>query len=299
MENIDVLKGTQRGVPAYRLLNANVFISPTGYHYIDYLDPVDEVSAEGNSADALTHEEVSYIECLLQAHSERFDGHVNIVKQYLPSLGGRKILDIGCGGGLFLAKLQREGASVSGIELSASRARYARGKYDLDIVTRPIEDPYWVSQAEAFDAVTLWDVIEHVNYPVRTLESAIRTVRPGGWLFVDTPCRDSFYHRCGELTYKMSSGRFPTFLNSMYSAQKFGHKQIFSTGEMRSLFESLGPRVMELKKFHELSFPYRMYLEKMFKPKLLVEVLLPVVQGLLYLFPVKNKMLVVAQKQVT
>ncbi len=68
---------------------------------------------------------------------------------------------------------------------------------------------------------------------------------------------------------------------------------------MRSLFESLGLRVVELKKFHELSFPYRMYLEKMFKPKLLVEVLLPIVQGLLYLFPVKNKMLVVGQKQAT
>ena len=110
---------------------------------------------------------------------------------------------------------------MSGIELSASRAHYAKGKYDLNIVRRPIEDPYWLSQAEAFDAVTLWDVIEHVNYPVRTLESAVRTLRAGGWLFIDTPCRDSFYHRCGELTYKFSSGRCPTFLNSMYSAQKF------------------------------------------------------------------------------
>jgi 2-polyprenyl-3-methyl-5-hydroxy-6-metoxy-1,4-benzoquinol methylase len=297
MENLDSLKGTQSGMPAYRLLNANVFISPTGYHYIDYLDPVEEVCIEANGADALTYEEISYIEGLLQSHSERFDGHVNIVKQYLPSIEGRKVLDIGCGGGLFLAKIKQEGGIASGIELSASRAHYARGKYDLDIVGRAIEDPYWLSRSEAFDAVTLWDVIEHVNYPVQTLESAARTLNAGGWLFIDTPCRDSFYHRCGELTYKLSCGRCPTFLNSMYSAHKFGHKQIFSTVEMKTIFESSGLKVVELKKFHELSFPYRVYLEKMFNSKLLVELFLPIVHSLLYMCPVKNKMLVVAQKQ--
>ena len=57
MENLDSLKGTQNGMPAYRLLNANVSISTTGYHYIDYLDPVEEVCVEANSADALTHDE--------------------------------------------------------------------------------------------------------------------------------------------------------------------------------------------------------------------------------------------------
>lgn len=297
MENIDSLKGIQRGMPAYRLSNANVFISPSGYHYIDYLDPVEHASPEENDEASLTYEEILYIERLLQSHSERFDNHVTIVKNHMSSIASRQILDIGCGGGLFLARLKHEGAVVRGIELSASRAHYGRTKHDLDIVSRPIEDPYWLSQSGVFDAITLWDVIEHVNYPLLTLESAAKTLKTGGYIFIDTPCRDSFYHWFGECTYKVSNGKFPTFLNSMYSAQKFGHKQIFSTPEMKLLLENIGLEVVELRKFHELSFPYRVYLGKMFKSNLLVELLLPIVQSFLCLFPVKNKMLVIARKQ--
>jgi 2-polyprenyl-6-hydroxyphenyl methylase/3-demethylubiquinone-9 3-methyltransferase len=138
-------------------------------------------------------------------------------------------------------------------------------------------------------------VIEHVNYPEQTLQCAANVLKPGGLLLIDTPCRDSFYHRFGEFTYKLTRGKYPTFLNAMYSSHRCGHKQIFSTNEMRLLFESAGLAVIDLHKFHELSFPYEFYLRKLFKSPLLVNLLLPFVQVFFRIFKIQNKMLVIGR----
>ena len=296
MEHIDTLKHSTTGKPSYRLANANVFVSPRGYHYIDYLDPVESLSPEIDES-VLTEEEITYIEKSLQSNSERFENQANIVKSYTHSICNKRFLDIGCGGGLFLSKLSKEGAITLGIELSDSRAHYARTKHALEIIKRPIEDGYWQAQHSSFDVVTLWDVIEHVNYQESTLRLSANMLKSGGLLFIDTPCRDSLYHRFGEITYKISNGKYPTFLNSMYSAHPFGHKQIFSTSEMKDLFEKANLEVISLKRFHELSFPYSFYLKKMLKSDLLVKLSLPIVSALLFLFPVKNKMLVIGRKR--
>ncbi len=83
----------------------------------------------------------------------------------------------------------------------------------------------------------------------------------------------------------------------MYSDHAFGHKQIFSTFELKGLLEKLGFEVIEAKKFHELSFPYIFYLRKIFKLEALAKFMLPLVSLLLVVFPVRNKMLVIAKKR--
>lgn len=298
MKNIDSVKkrASENRRVQYRLRNANVYVSEDGFHFIDYLDPVSEISSKID-ASQLTKEESSYIETQLQANAHKFKNQVSILKKHL-SLKSAKVLDIGCGGGLFLSLLKQEGAEVTGIELSDSRAHYAKTKHDLQIYKQPIEIEFWQKGfISHFDAVTLWDVIEHVNYPYRTLQSAVNVLKPGGLLLIDTPCRDSFYHQFGELTYRLSGGRFPTFLNAMYSSHLFGHKQIFSTAEMKELFESVGLEVIDLHKFHELSFPYDFYLRKLFKSEILVKILLPIVRAFFWLFKIRNKMLVIGKKQ--
>jgi 2-polyprenyl-6-hydroxyphenyl methylase/3-demethylubiquinone-9 3-methyltransferase len=263
-ENIDALKIQPAGRArlTYRLRSANVYVSPGGYHFTDSLDPVGQISPAIDSSQ-LTDRESAYIETQLQANTRRFTQQVSILKKQLP-LQNARVLDIGCGGGLFLALLRHEGSSVMGIELSDSRAHYATTKHELKIYKHPIESDFWQKgYADHFDAVTLWDVIEHVNYPFETLQSAVNVLKPGGMLFVDTPCRDSLYHQTGEITYRLSGGRFPTFLNAMYSSHLFGHKQIFSTAEMKDLLEAAGLHVEELRKFHELSFPYEFYLKRL------------------------------------
>jgi cyclopropane fatty-acyl-phospholipid synthase-like methyltransferase len=296
-ENLDALKQrpAEHAHLRYKLKNANVYVSEAGYHFTDYLDPVDEISPE-IEASQLTEEESAYIETQLHANSQKFQHQVNVLKKHL-ALQSAKVLDIGCGGGLFLSLLKREGAEGVGIELSDSRAHYAAAKHGLEIHKRPIESDFWQDgYARYFDAVTLWDVIEHVNYPVKTLQCAAHVLKEGGLLFIDTPCRDSFYHQAGELTYRLSGGRLPTFLNAMYSSHLFGHKQIFSTGEMKELFRSCGLEVIELQKFHELSFPYEFYLRKLLRSETLIRLLLPIVKAFFWLFKIRNKMLVIGRK---
>ena len=295
--NIDSLK--QRPADSarltYKLRNANVYVSPEGFHFIDYLDPVEEISPEIDPTQ-LTEQDAAYIETQLQANLDKFKNQADILARYLP-LQNAKVLDIGCGGGLFLALLKQKGAQVIGIELSDSRAQYAATKHGLPIDKHPIENDFWQKgYAGYFDAVTLWDVIEHVNYPEQTLRSAANVLKPGGLLLIDTPCRDSYYHQVGELTYRLSGGKFPTFLNAMYSSHLFGHKQIFATQEMKDLFTSVGLKVIELRKFHELSFPYDFYLRKFFRSDFLVNLLFPFVKAFFALFKIRNKMLVIGKK---
>ena len=296
-ENIDALKKhlSEGARFKYKLKNANVYVSANGFHFIDYLDPVEEISPKID-ASQLTDAEFAYIETQLQANLKKFKNQAEIVAKHL-SLQKAKVLDIGCGGGLFLSLLKQAGTEVTGIELSDSRAQYAKTKHGLEIDKRPIENEFWQkSNANHFDAVTLWDVIEHVNYPLEALQSAANVLKHGGLLLIDTPCRDSFYHQFGALTYRLSGGRFPTFLNAMYSSHLFGHKQIFSTNEMKELFESVGLEVIDLHKFHELSFPYEFYLKKLFKSEAVVRLLLPAVRVFFKIFKIQNKMLVIGRK---
>jgi len=296
-ENLDALKKNPARTARlrYKLRNANVYVSAGGYHFTDYLDPVAEISPEIDGA-RLTNAEAAYIETQLQANTQKFSHQVEILRNHLPARNA-KVLDIGCGGGLFLSLLKQERGNVAGIELSDSRAQYAATKHGLEIHKQPIESDFWQKgYRDHFDAVTLWDVIEHVNYPFQTLQCAANVLKPGGVLLIDTPCRDSLYHRVGEITYRLSGGRFPTFLNAMYSSHLFGHKQIFSTGEMKDMFASSGLQVMELQKFHELSFPYEFYLKKLLRSGALVKLLLPAVRAFFWLFKIRNKMLVIGRK---
>ena len=296
-ENIDALKRhpLQGATLTYKLKNSNVYVSAEGFHFIDYLDPVEEIPPEVDTS-KLTNEESSYIETQLQSNPQKFDNQVKNFRIHLP-IRDAKVLDIGCGGGLFLSMLKQEGAEVIGIELSDSRAQYAKTRHNLEIHKHPIESDFWQEgYTNHFDAVTLWDVIEHVNYPVQTLQCAANVLKQGGLLLIDTPARDSFYHRFGEITYRLSGGRFPTFLNAMYSSHLFGHKQIFSTTEMKALLEAIGLEIVELHVFHEVTFPYDFYLRKFFRSEVIVKILSPAVRTFFWLFKIRNKMLVIGRK---
>ena len=103
-ENIDELKKhpSKNARLRYKLKNANVYVSQGGYHFTDYLDPVEEISPEIDAA-RLTDRESAYIETQLHANAQKFIHQVEVLKKQL-SIENADVLDIGCGGGLFLSK---------------------------------------------------------------------------------------------------------------------------------------------------------------------------------------------------
>lgn len=278
----------------YKLLNTNVLVCPDcGFYYINHLDPESDSKVD---SDALTEKQREYIKNALQSNRERFRKEIEIVES-CTELQSSKVLDVGCGGGMFLSMLKERGAHVRGNELSDSRITFARTEYGLDVQKYPVEHSFWQENfREAFDVITLWDVIEHVNFPVETIRAAVNLLRPGGSICLDTPCRDGFYHRLGVVLYKLTRGKIRSFMDLYYSSQPGGHKQIFTTSEIKNLLEGAGLTVIRLDKLHELALPLRFSLRKIVHSRILASVLVPPCGLFLWFSRIRNKMLAIARK---
>jgi 2-polyprenyl-3-methyl-5-hydroxy-6-metoxy-1,4-benzoquinol methylase len=98
---------------------------------------------------------------------------------------GTNLLDIGCAQGFFLFSASKAGYTTKGIEISQDAAEYARREFDLDIEAKPFEELRFAENH--FDVVTLWQVLEHVPYPLMVLKEVHRILKPGGLLVVSTP----------------------------------------------------------------------------------------------------------------
>jgi 2-polyprenyl-6-hydroxyphenyl methylase/3-demethylubiquinone-9 3-methyltransferase len=100
----------------------------------------------------------------------------------LGGFSGKRILDIGCGGGIFAEPLAAAGASVVGIDPSEGSIEVAR----QHAAQEELEIDYRVAYAESFDtderfdAVMAVDVLEHVDDVDATLAASARVLRPGG-----------------------------------------------------------------------------------------------------------------------
>jgi SAM-dependent methyltransferase len=116
--------------------------------------------------------------------------HVAILQRFTGTNTGR-LLDAGCASGLFLREARRAGWSVEGVE--PSETLHAMAVQTLGETTplhRAILEHADLTPA-SFDAVTLWDVLEHVPEPVAFLNLCAKLLRPGGKLFVNVPDLDS------------------------------------------------------------------------------------------------------------
>jgi SAM-dependent methyltransferase len=96
-----------------------------------------------------------------------------------------RLLDVGCGTGLFLHLAQASGMQGQGIELSASAVRYARTRYGLDVHEGTLESADLPT--DAFDVVVMWHVLEHLPDPVASLQRVTRLLAPGGLLLIAVP----------------------------------------------------------------------------------------------------------------
>jgi len=105
-------------------------------------------------------------------------------------LGQKKVLDIGCGGGIFSESLAEQGASVMGLDMSEAALKVA--KEHAQAKSLPIH--YVQSTAEEFadlhprqfDVVTCMELLEHVPDPANLIKACARLVKPGGHLFFST-----------------------------------------------------------------------------------------------------------------
>ncbi len=103
---------------------------------------------------------------------------------FLPSQPGGKLLDVGCGSGERLEKMQSLGWTVSGIDFDEEAIGLAK-KRGLDVRCGTI--PGIQFPTGAFDAITMNHVIEHVPDPLPLLRECERILKPGGKVVLATP----------------------------------------------------------------------------------------------------------------
>jgi SAM-dependent methyltransferase len=99
--------------------------------------------------------------------------------------GPGRVLDVGCGPGLFLHHMRSRGWDTRGTERSPSAAQQARDVLNLDVRAQDLEE--LIDEGVSYDAVVLWHVAEHVHDPATTLREIARLLRPGGVLMIGVP----------------------------------------------------------------------------------------------------------------
>jgi len=114
----------------------------------------------------------------------------------LASLHGKRVLDVGCGGGILADSMARRGADVLGIDLAAKPLKVAQ-LHAIEAATPRIAYREVAVEALAdempggFDVVTCMEMLEHVPDPGSIVAACGRLVKPGGWAFFSTINRNA------------------------------------------------------------------------------------------------------------
>jgi 2-polyprenyl-6-hydroxyphenyl methylase/3-demethylubiquinone-9 3-methyltransferase len=106
------------------------------------------------------------------------------------AIAGKKVADIGCGGGLLSEALTQRGAQVTGIDMGEAPlavARLHQLESGLEIDYRQMTAEELAEQSpESFDVVTCLEMLEHVPDPAAVIQACARLVKPGGQVFFST-----------------------------------------------------------------------------------------------------------------
>ena len=193
---------------------------------------------------------------------EQYEAWLDVIEE-VKSPG--RILDVGCGTGLFLSVARRRGWEPFGVDESLEATDHARDHFGLDP---------WVGEfgsfadlGETFDLVTGWDVIEHSRRPVELVRAVRRCLAPDGLVSFSTPNQRSILDLVGGLMYRASRGRLTLPLEKFYIEQHFLY---FTPDTLKTCLEMAGLEIFRLDRELtdlrrlSLSVPVRLGLESMF-----------------------------------
>ena len=106
------------------------------------------------------------------------------------TLAGKKVLDVGCGGGILSEAMAQRGAEVTGIDMGEAPLNVARLhalESGVSVTYRqiPVEE-LAEEMPGAFDVVTCLEMLEHVPDPASIIRACYKLVKPGGMVFFST-----------------------------------------------------------------------------------------------------------------
>lgn len=163
------------------------------------------------------------------------EGAIALYQRYLAGIeratrsGGRRLLDVGCATGALLSVAAARGWEAEGLELGLASAAYVRDRLGLVVHTSSLFD--FTPDPRGHDAITLLEVIEHLEEPMAALRRVAEWIRPGGTLLISTPNFDSLYRRLhGPRWWVVNCPD--------------DHVAFFTPGTLRAAVEAVGLRVV-------------------------------------------------------
>jgi SAM-dependent methyltransferase len=154
---------------------------------------------------------------------------VRWVESFVPR--GAALLDVGANIGLFVREAAQS-YNALGIEPSADIVRHAVERIGARLETASIDD-LSARYAARFDAVTLFDVIEHLGEPAAGLKQIRDALRPGGYLFITTP-------DLGSLAARLAGSHW-------HYIDMDEHVALFSLASLRRLLDREGFDVRQVR----------------------------------------------------
>ncbi len=115
---------------------------------------------------------------------------LDYIDRHAGGLAGKRVLDVGCGGGILSEAMAARGAEVTGIDMGEAPLEVARlhlleSGLEVDYRQMPAEE-LAAAEPAAFDVVTCMEMLEHVPDPASVIRACHDLVKPGGRVFFST-----------------------------------------------------------------------------------------------------------------
>lgn len=169
-------------------------------------------------------------EQIFEARKDFQGDRLQIISKYFNH--DKTFLEIGSSAGQFLYKIESEFKSITGIELSKKCVDYAKKKCKGDFYTSPIEKIKW--NGKTFDYIGAFQVLEHIENPIKFLKSISECLDDSGKIFIEVPtCDDPL-----RTVWKVSE-----YEDFFYHE---AHLSYFTENSIRILFEKAGFEIEDI-----------------------------------------------------
>jgi 2-polyprenyl-6-hydroxyphenyl methylase/3-demethylubiquinone-9 3-methyltransferase len=163
-------------------------------------------------------------------------------------VSARRILDVGCGGGILTEALARLGGNANGIDLAPDSIRVAQQhatEQQLDIHYRCM-DINDCREDDSYDVVCCMELLEHVSEPAQLVEHCVRLCQPGGDLFFST------INRTAEAFIKAIIGA--EYVCGLIPKGTHQYAQFIKPSELNQWLSQAGARSVHVQGFHYAPF---------------------------------------------